>query len=374
MTGAPDNAPDPFVPQEIDLRDFPSMPVMIDRLRRSRAWLIAKRRPELGFYMLNLWMAAWHADTISLEDDDVVLADTAMCEPKVWERVRADVMRGWVRCSDGRLYHEVVCARALESWIAKLLQRRKSAGGNAKRWGIGKSVADIETSIRRAAVMLQRLDPKSPTLAKKLLQEPTGGPPPEPPPVPTGPHKDSPNDPTGNPTGIAHRSQGEGKVKGSISNTTQSSSTDGGSADDAVCVLAMKVQERMQALGVEGAHHGDPGLRVLIAEGADLPELEAAVAIAKAAQNLSFAYVLGIARKRRQQAAAAGSALSGPLQGEDAKAWHETRSGIIAKGEALGLGAWSEQYWADTGEQWPTYQARVFKAAGHSARGEAACS
>lgn len=50
--------------------------------------------------------------------------------------------------------------------------------------------------------------------------------------------------------------------------------------------------------------------------------------------------------------------------------WHETRSGIEAKGRELGLGAWDE-YSAQRGqgEQWPTYQARVFARAGVGADG-----
>jgi hypothetical protein len=38
----------------------PYMPLYIQRLQRSKAWLRCKRRPELAFYMVNLWMRAWH--------------------------------------------------------------------------------------------------------------------------------------------------------------------------------------------------------------------------------------------------------------------------------------------------------------------------
>jgi hypothetical protein len=57
---APISTPDPLVPADVDLRDFPWMPVDIHRLRRSKALLICKRRPELAFYMINLWTASWH--------------------------------------------------------------------------------------------------------------------------------------------------------------------------------------------------------------------------------------------------------------------------------------------------------------------------
>lgn len=112
--------PEPLTPADCDLRDFPYMPLMITRLRRSKAWLMAKRQPELGFYMLNLWAAAWHdKPAASLEDDDDVLADLAMCTIEKWMKVRDKVLHGWVRCSDGRLYHPIVAEQATLAWKAR---------------------------------------------------------------------------------------------------------------------------------------------------------------------------------------------------------------------------------------------------------------
>lgn len=111
----------PPISPDVELRDFQFMPLDVGRLRRSKAWLICKRRPELAFYMVNLWTAAWHdLPAGSLEDDDDVLADLAMCPPKDWSRVKADVMRGWTKCSDGRLYHAVVIEKVIEAWRSKL--------------------------------------------------------------------------------------------------------------------------------------------------------------------------------------------------------------------------------------------------------------
>jgi hypothetical protein len=99
-------------------------PLEVARLRRSKAWLICKRRPELAFFMLNLWTAAWHERPAgSLEDDDDVLADAAMCSPERWAKVRADVMRGWVKATDGRLYHPVVAEKVMDSWHGKVVAR-----------------------------------------------------------------------------------------------------------------------------------------------------------------------------------------------------------------------------------------------------------
>jgi hypothetical protein len=121
-----DEPPAPLTPPDCDLRSYPFMPLMISRLRRSKAWLKAKRRPELGFYMVNLWSAAWHDFPAgSLEDDDDVLADLAMCDPGKWLKLREFVMHGWVKCSDGRLYHPVVCEQANECWEGRQAYRSR---------------------------------------------------------------------------------------------------------------------------------------------------------------------------------------------------------------------------------------------------------
>lgn len=118
--------PDPMTPADCDLQDFPFMPLMVGRLRKSKAWVKARRNPALGFYMVNLWASAWHeVPAGSLEDDDDVLADAAMCDPSKWAKVRDDAMRGWVKCSDGRLYHPVVCERAMEAWASKQERRKR---------------------------------------------------------------------------------------------------------------------------------------------------------------------------------------------------------------------------------------------------------
>jgi len=116
--------PPPPVPADADLSDFKFMPLEVARLRRSKAWLICKRKPELAFYMLNLWTASWHERPAgSLEDDDDVLADAAMCSADKWPKVRADAMRGWAKCCDGRLYHPVVAEKVLDSYHGKAVAR-----------------------------------------------------------------------------------------------------------------------------------------------------------------------------------------------------------------------------------------------------------
>jgi hypothetical protein len=134
---APSSAslPEPLTPPDGDLRAYGFMPLEIQRLRRSKTWLLAKRNPEIGFYAMNLWMAAWHElPAGSLEPDDDLLADLAMCDPDEWPRVREEVMRGWVLCADGRLYHPVVAEKVVSALGTKQFHKRRAQAGALARW------------------------------------------------------------------------------------------------------------------------------------------------------------------------------------------------------------------------------------------------
>jgi hypothetical protein len=53
-----------------------------------------------------------------------------------WKKVRAKGgLRGWIRCSDGRLYHPVVVEKAIEAWAKRKTYSRNGSKGAAKRWG-----------------------------------------------------------------------------------------------------------------------------------------------------------------------------------------------------------------------------------------------
>jgi uncharacterized protein YdaU (DUF1376 family) len=108
-----------FDDEAVDLRGYPFMPLHIARLQRSRAWLRCKRRPELAFYLMNLWMRAWHeVPAGSIENDDEVLADAAMCSEKLWQSIKGEVLRGW-EVSGDRIQHPVVTEIAASSYEGK---------------------------------------------------------------------------------------------------------------------------------------------------------------------------------------------------------------------------------------------------------------
>ena len=159
----------PLTPAGCDLMNYPRMPVIVQRLLSSETWIESAADPRLGHVLMSLWAASWHqVPTASLPSADGSLYRMSMCPTeREWRRVRARVLRDWVLCSDGRLYHPVLAELAIECWIDKLAQRRRSETGNAKKYGRPVDVRQIDQLEAQALSMLRELNPNSAILTKK---------------------------------------------------------------------------------------------------------------------------------------------------------------------------------------------------------------
>lgn len=119
--------PAPLVPAEVDLRDFAFMPLDVLRLRDSE--LSATPDAEVFRCAVLSWCISWHQiPAASLPDDDVSLSRLLGFgrDLKGWKKVRASGgLRGWVKCSDGRLYHPVVAEKANDAWREKTEYRAR---------------------------------------------------------------------------------------------------------------------------------------------------------------------------------------------------------------------------------------------------------
>jgi hypothetical protein len=134
------NLPPPLVSPEVDLRDFPFFPLEFRRLFSSDTWLIGKAEARCA--AICLWCEAWHGTpAASLSDNDDVLAQLSQSGSR-WPKIKAHVLRGWVKCSDGRLYHPVVAEKALEAWAKHRKASSKGKAGAAKRWGTANASAN----------------------------------------------------------------------------------------------------------------------------------------------------------------------------------------------------------------------------------------
>lgn len=118
--------PQPLTPADCNLRDFLFMPLDVARLRDSKGVTILTG-DEFRCSVL-LWCAAWHqVPAASLPDDDIELAQIAGFGRviRAWKKVREGALRGWVKCSDGRLYHPVVAEKANEAWAGRVKYREE---------------------------------------------------------------------------------------------------------------------------------------------------------------------------------------------------------------------------------------------------------
>ena len=116
--------PAPLVPAEVDLRDFAFMPLDVARLMDSD--LFAVSTGDEFKAAVALWCKAWgQVPAASVPDDERVLAHLSGAGRR-WSKVREVALRGWVKCSDGRLYHPVVAEKANDAWEAKLRQRERT--------------------------------------------------------------------------------------------------------------------------------------------------------------------------------------------------------------------------------------------------------
>ena len=110
--------PAPLTPADCDLRGLQFMPLDVVRLRESDLAAISTG-DEFKAAVL-LWCAAWNQlPAASLPCDDRIIARLAQCSHREWAAVKATALRGWVICSDGRLYHPTVAEKALEAWAER---------------------------------------------------------------------------------------------------------------------------------------------------------------------------------------------------------------------------------------------------------------
>lgn len=156
----------PLTPPDCDLRDFPFMQLEIKRLLGSETWILGTGDERAA--AIALWLESWHqVPAASLPDNDRMLAH--LSQSKAWKRVKEHALRGWVKCSDERLYHPVVAEKSLEAWIEKLLNRLSGSTGNAKRWGIEVDIDGISRRVVEAAALLRSIAPQSKSLKKKQV-------------------------------------------------------------------------------------------------------------------------------------------------------------------------------------------------------------
>lgn len=204
--------PDPLVPPDVDLRDFPYMPVDITRLFDSEFHALSQDAAWRAG--MTLWLKSYHqVPAASVPDDDIALARLAEMgrDIKAWRKIKAPALRGWIKCNDGRLYHPVVAEKALEGWIEKLGQRKSSAAGNASRYKTTFDPAPFDAAIQYCRSLLNFLNPQSRSLSKGLPRHGSGSPVGSPNGTPDGTKKHPDGTINGSPKALPAGSQVKGR-------------------------------------------------------------------------------------------------------------------------------------------------------------------
>lgn len=99
--------PEPLTGEMDEIDNYDSFMLNVDRLMASE--LMALSTGDEFKAAVALWCRAWKQRPAgSLPDDDRVLAAFSGAGAK-WAKVKEMALRGFVKCSDGRLYHAVLC-------------------------------------------------------------------------------------------------------------------------------------------------------------------------------------------------------------------------------------------------------------------------
>jgi hypothetical protein len=110
---------------------MPYMPLDVNRMFNSDFYVLSSGDEfKAG---LSLWGKAFlQMPAGSLPDDDRLLAHLSGAGT-AWKRVKEVALRGWIKCSDGRLYHRTVAEKAIEAWKARLERRARTEAARAAR-------------------------------------------------------------------------------------------------------------------------------------------------------------------------------------------------------------------------------------------------
>ena len=128
---------EPLTPADCNLRGFGWMPLDVQRLLDSDLFVLSTGDEFKA--AVALWAKAWaQVPAASLPNDDRMLAHFSGAGAN-WPAVRDMALRGFVLCSDGRLYHRVLAEKAIDAW-----QQREKTRIKQRKWREGKALRSVD--------------------------------------------------------------------------------------------------------------------------------------------------------------------------------------------------------------------------------------
>lgn len=138
--------PAPLTPDDCNCTDLDGFMLNVERLMASE--LVALSTHETIGAALLLWCRAWkQTPAASLPDDDRTNAAFARLPLTRFKKIKDEVMRGFVKCSDGRLYHRTLASEAGRAFERKqaFRKKRETDAERLRKWRNGERETPNET-------------------------------------------------------------------------------------------------------------------------------------------------------------------------------------------------------------------------------------
>lgn len=348
--------PAPLTPPDCNLRGLPFMPLHTERLLDSD--MMALSSGEEFKIALRLWCKSWNQEpAASLPDDDRILAHLAGKELSAWRKVRGMALRGFVKCSDGRLYHPVIAEEAIKAMAKREEHQAAKDGDNERKREEREDRKLLFAALRDVGVILPAKGTSTSHLREvaasrgisivvteghKVVTV-----------TPHGSHTESHGGvtaKTGTGTGTYIKEGG-----GSAREPPTVDNSPGYLPDPTPCGVLAK---RLRAEGVDVAP-GRPDFREWVEKGLTEGEALAAVEAARqskpAPESIPWTYLAKVLTRARQaaQAVPAKPDKVADKPAQDADRWWMSDGGIDRKGRELGM-------FARGGESYPAFKDRIF--------------
>jgi len=318
-----DDLPNPLTPADCDLRGYRWMPLDVERVIDSDTFGLSTGDEFKTAF--RLWAKSWaQVPAASLPDDDRLLAHLAGLSENMlkWKKVKAVALRGWILCSDGRLYHPVIAQKALESMGKREQHNEREENEQSRQQRYRERRKALFEALREHGIVPSK-DTKTDELERLVSL-----------------HQASPSvtqnvtcDVTAN---VTHDAAATAIDSTRPDSTGQDITKTLGGSTPVVepCVRAKpaELSAAMRRHSIE-AQPGDPRVIAAAESGISIETVEAACGEARAAkqgQRINAGYVLTIAERWTREAAAPRPAPSARASPQRTPSYHDERAATIA--------------------------------------------
>lgn len=317
-----DSLPDPLTPHDCDLAGYRWMPLDVERVVDSDTFGLSTGDEFKTAF--RLWAKSWkQVPAASLPSDDRLLAHLAGLELPTWRKRKAVALRGWILCSDGRLYHPVIAEKAVEAMGKREAHAEREQNQETRQQRYRERRKELFAILRKHGIVPSK-DAKIDELERLVASLPAS------PSVTQSVTPETPGDVTHDASATAMtRPDQTGQ---DIKPKTQVLTGVGGPppAQGEKTVRPSDLSAAMRRNSVE-AQPGDPRIIAAAAAGVTAETIEAACAEAKASDpsgRIKPGYVLSIAERWTREAA---TPKASPRPSSAPRTYHDDRADVIAQ-------------------------------------------